>query len=206
MGAREDRRGRLALQLLERDQRVVAAAQPRRALLDERAHERAVLVQRRPARVLVLDERDRQLGAVVQLAQQERERAEHEAAEGELELRSANGHASGYAPPRRNPVSAPPTSVLAALVDLVLELLDLVALALDLLGALEQVLDAVAVAGREAGEARLYERVGLGQRAGALERGDRPLEQRQRGGGVAAWSSRKPWSLSAAPLARGRRR
>ena len=81
MGAREDRGGRLALQLLERDQRVVPAAEPWRALLDERPHERAVLVERRPAGVLVLDERDRQLGAVVELAQEVGEGAEHEAAE-----------------------------------------------------------------------------------------------------------------------------
>ena len=82
----------------------VAAAQPRRPLLDERPHERAVLVERRPARVLVLDERHRQLGPVVELTEQEREGAEREAAESKLELRSANGHASGYGAPRPNPV------------------------------------------------------------------------------------------------------
>ena len=96
VGARKDPGSRLALQLLDRDQRIGAAAQPRRPLLDERTHERAVLVQRRATRVLVLDERDRQLGSVIQLTQQEREGAEHEAAKGELELGSANGHASGY--------------------------------------------------------------------------------------------------------------
>ena len=96
VGAREDRRSRLALQLLDRDQRIGPAAQARRPLLDERAHERAVLVQRRAARVLVLDEGHRQLGPVIELAEQEREGAEREAAKGKLELRSANGHASGY--------------------------------------------------------------------------------------------------------------
>ena len=69
MGAGEDPGCRLALQLLERDQRVLPAPKPGSPLLDERAHERAVLVQRRPTCVLVLDERDGQLGAFVQLPQ-----------------------------------------------------------------------------------------------------------------------------------------
>ena len=92
VGAREDRRGRLALQLLDRDQRVGAVSQAGRPLLDERAHERAVLVERRAARMLVLDEGDGQLGSVIELAEQERERAEREAAKSKLELGSANGH------------------------------------------------------------------------------------------------------------------
>ncbi len=83
----------------------VAAAQARRPLLDERPHERAVLVERRATRVLVLDEGHRQLGSVIELTQQECERAEREAAERKLELRSANGHASGYGAAGPNPVS-----------------------------------------------------------------------------------------------------
>ena len=98
---------RLALELLERDQRIVSAAEPRRPLLDERAHERPVLVQRRAAGVLVLDERDGQLGAVVELAEEVRERTEREAAEGCVEMRSAQGHAYVYALERGSPVSAP---------------------------------------------------------------------------------------------------
>ena len=107
MGARKDRRGRLALQLLERDQRIGPAAQARCTLLDECAHERAILVECRAARMLVLDEGDRQLCSVVELTEQERERPEGEAAESELELRSANGHASGYGVAGPNPVAQP---------------------------------------------------------------------------------------------------
>jgi hypothetical protein len=54
--------------------------------------------------VLVLDEGDRHLGPVVELAEQEREGPEGEAAKSKLELRSANGHASGYGAPGLNPV------------------------------------------------------------------------------------------------------
>ena len=104
VGTGEDGCGRFALQLLERDQRIVASAKPRCALLDERPHERPVLVQRRPPAVLVLHEGDRQLGALVELAEQIGERAEHEPAEGVLEMRSANGHGFGYAPAARIPV------------------------------------------------------------------------------------------------------
>ena len=100
---REDPRGRLARKLLECDHCIVAAAEPRRALLHERAHERPVLVQRRTVALVVLDERDGQVGALVELAEEVRERAEHEAAQGVLELRSANGHAFGYAPVARMP-------------------------------------------------------------------------------------------------------
>ena len=92
MGPGEDRRGRLALQLLEREQRVVATAKPCRALLDERPHERPVLVERRAAGVLVLDERNRQLRTVVELAQQIGEGAEHEAAERGIEMRGSESH------------------------------------------------------------------------------------------------------------------
>src|SRR5258708_9056054 len=98
MSAREDRRGGLAAQLVERDQRMVAAAEPRGALVDEAAHERSVLVQSRPVLLTLLVEREWQpASALVELTQQERERAEDEAPQDELEVWRAHGHTSRYA-------------------------------------------------------------------------------------------------------------
>ena len=204
MRAREDRRSRLALQLLDRDQRIGSAAQARRPLLDERPHERAVLVQRRPARVLVLDERHRQLGPVVELTEQEREGAEGEAAESKLELRSANGHASGYGAPCPNPVCRRFWLLLAALFGLVPETLDLGSVALDPLGAVEQLRDAVAVAGRDPGDGEVVQGVRLRQGAGALECGDGTLENRQCGARVAGLEQPEPLVVEGGS-ARGRR-
>src|SRR6185312_9923645 len=96
VGAGEDGGGRFALQLLERDQRIVAPAKPRCTLLDERTYERPVLVQRRPSAVLVLDEGDRQLGTVVELAEQIGERTEHEPPQGCVEMRGARSHRAVY--------------------------------------------------------------------------------------------------------------
>src|SRR5581483_8275266 len=88
VGAREDARRRLPRQLLEREQRVVAAAQPLRARLDEAAHEGAVFVQRGAVPLRVLLEREGQLlAALLQVAEQVGERAEHEGAEREVEVR-----------------------------------------------------------------------------------------------------------------------
>ena len=92
----EDRRGGLAPQLLEREQRVLAAAEPRLALLDEAAHERAILVQRGPVALDVLLERERKRLAVVDLAHQKGERAEHEAPERMVEVRRTNCHERHY--------------------------------------------------------------------------------------------------------------
>ena len=91
------RGGGLARELLERDQRVVAAAQPIGALLDEVADERPVLVERGPvlADVLLEGERER-LACVVELAQEVGERAERERAQGVMELRRAGGHEDRY--------------------------------------------------------------------------------------------------------------
>ena len=97
MGSREDRRRRLASQLLERDQGIVPAAQPRGALFDERSDERPVLVEGRAGPMLVLDERDGEVGAVVELAEQERERSEDEASQGRVEVWSSRGHVTVYA-------------------------------------------------------------------------------------------------------------
>ena len=97
--------GGLARELLERDQRVVAATQPRRARLDEVAHERPVLVERRPVAADMLLERERKrLARVVELAQEVRERAERERAKGVVELRRARGHVDRY--PTERPIPA----------------------------------------------------------------------------------------------------
>jgi hypothetical protein len=57
--AREDGGRGLALQLLHRQPRVLARPEQGLALLDERAHERAQLVQRRPSTLDVLLEGER---------------------------------------------------------------------------------------------------------------------------------------------------
>ena len=82
--AREDRGGRLAPKVLDRVARVGQAAQRRRLLLDEAAHERPVLVERRPAARRVLLEGERHLRAALG-----RERAEAERAQGLVEMRGA---------------------------------------------------------------------------------------------------------------------
>ncbi len=101
MGAREDPRRRLAPQLLERDHGVAEPEQPAAARLDERPHERPVLVERRPVARAVLLEHELDLGAVLDLAPEEGERAEAEAAQGGMEVRCA--HAPGYVPPGPSP-------------------------------------------------------------------------------------------------------
>ena len=78
MGAREDRRGRLAEQLLDYDLRVGSLAQHVRAMLDERLDERAVLVERGLRVRDVLLERELQLGAAVDVAEQRAERPQAE--------------------------------------------------------------------------------------------------------------------------------
>ena len=78
VGAREDRRGGLAQKLVERQERVFASCQLVRARLDERAHERPVLVERRPRALEVLFERERELVALLERAAEEDERAETE--------------------------------------------------------------------------------------------------------------------------------
>jgi hypothetical protein len=96
VGMGEDRRGRLAPELLYGDKRVLACAKDGLPLLDERAHERLQLVQGRAAALDVLLERERQLGALLQLAPEDDEGPEDEAAEKRIEVRRSHGHASGY--------------------------------------------------------------------------------------------------------------
>ena len=61
MRAREDARRGLAPQVLDREARVLAPRERGRARLEEGAHERAVLVQRRTSERLVLLERERKV-------------------------------------------------------------------------------------------------------------------------------------------------
>src|SRR5439155_4238326 len=95
--ARKDRCCGLALQVLDRDARIVASRKLVRTHLDERTHERPVLVQRRTVERGVLLERERQIGAVVEVGEEGAERAEAEAAKRAVEVRSAHGHGSVYA-------------------------------------------------------------------------------------------------------------
>ncbi len=90
MGAREDRRSRLALQLLYGELRVGPAAERVRTRFDEGLDERPVLVQRGLVVGGVLLERKRQLGAPFELREQRAERAQAEGPQGREQLRSAH--------------------------------------------------------------------------------------------------------------------
>ena len=92
VSARVDGRRRLASQRLERDRRVVEPEEAPAARLDERAHERPVLVERRPVSRAVLLEHELDVGSVVDLAAEERERAQAEAAQGGMEMWGAQRH------------------------------------------------------------------------------------------------------------------
>src|SRR4029079_6472503 len=147
--------------------------QPRGTILDVRPDERPVLVQGRPAALLVLDEGNRQVCAVLELAQEVRERAEHEAAKRMLQVGRADCHGFPYAPPRRNPVGRRRENalrpLLAAPVHLVAELVDLLPLSLNLLRAVGELLNPVTAPVREPRPREVVRRVRLGQRACALE-------------------------------------
>jgi len=75
VGAREDPGGRLVLQRGERLEGVLAPGQPVGPRLDERADERAVLVERRPVGRDVLGKGDRQLGTLLELPAELEERS-----------------------------------------------------------------------------------------------------------------------------------
>ena len=76
--------------------------QPSTARLDEGAHKRPVLVERRPVARAVLLEDELDFGALLDLAAEEGERTEAEAAQGGMEVRCA--HAPGYVPPGPSPL------------------------------------------------------------------------------------------------------
>ena len=99
VGAGVDARGFLAAQLVECDRRIVATTEPVGSRVDEIAHQRSVLVERRAVGASVLLERERQrLIRVVELSEEVGERAEREASQSVVELRRPYGHAPGYAP------------------------------------------------------------------------------------------------------------
>src|SRR5438552_15489718 len=89
-GARagEDRRRRLRAQILERLPRILARGEPRRARLDEPAHERPVLVERGPSVRAVLLERERQIGPGLEVGREDGERAEAEPPQRLVKVRS----------------------------------------------------------------------------------------------------------------------
>ena len=99
---REDRRRRLAAQVVDRVARVGEPAQRRRLLRDEGAHERPVLVERGPVAGRVLLEGERKLRAALG-----GERREAERAQGLVEVRCPDRHESFYAAARRISYAAP---------------------------------------------------------------------------------------------------
>ena len=82
MGAGEDRGCRLAQQLVEGDPGVVPAGEDTRTRLDERPHERPVLVEGRPAALHMLLEGERQVVTFLERTAEEDERAQTEGAQG----------------------------------------------------------------------------------------------------------------------------
>ena len=89
--AREDPRRRLARRSSSARRASSRFAKLGRARLEEPAHERPVLVERRTAERFVLLERERQV-----LVDEQAERGEREAAQGAVEVRSAHGHRVRY--------------------------------------------------------------------------------------------------------------
>ena len=90
MRVREDARRRLAQQIGHGVLDVDPREEPLRACLDEPAHERPVLVERRPAVRAVLLEGEREIGAVLEVAGEDGEGTEAEAAERVVEVRRAH--------------------------------------------------------------------------------------------------------------------
>ena len=103
MRPREDRGGRLALELVERHLCVLEGRDRVRAILQEGADERPVLVERRAACGLVLLEREREVTPVIQLVEHRRESAQAERAQRVMEVRLP-GHPFAYAPGRCSPL------------------------------------------------------------------------------------------------------
>ena len=91
VGVREDRRGRLATEVVDGVASVREAAEGGRLLGHERAHERAILVERRPVPGRMLLEGERQLGAALG-----GERCEAERAQGLVEVRCPDRHGCIY--------------------------------------------------------------------------------------------------------------
>ena len=86
----EDPRRRLALQVAHRLADVVPGEEPVGASLDEAPNERPVLVERGTSVGSVLLERERQIGAGVEILVERGERAEAEVPKGVVEMRRAH--------------------------------------------------------------------------------------------------------------------
>src|SRR5205814_7281409 len=94
MCAGENRRSRLAPKLGDRELRIGAFLQRRAPLLDERAQQRAVLVQRGPLRPTMLLEGERNLGAGVHFTRERGEAPQAEAAQSVMQRRRTHVTAS----------------------------------------------------------------------------------------------------------------
>ena len=93
-----DGRSGLAVELLDRDPGVGQRAEPFGPRVDVRAHERPVLVERRPpALARMLLERKGNLVAGLDVGREQREAGQAEQAQGAVEVRGAHGHAFRYA-------------------------------------------------------------------------------------------------------------
>ena len=103
MRLREDRRGRLAPELLESEESVLACPEHGLALLNEGTHEGAQLVQRGPGALDVLLEGERELRTLLEVAAENDEGAEDEAPKERVQVGRAHGHGSGYAAGRASP-------------------------------------------------------------------------------------------------------
>ena len=90
VGMGEDPGGGLAQQVGDRVLDVDPGEEPLGPRLDEAAHERPVLVERRPAVRAVLLEREGEVDAVLEIPREDGEGAETEAAERVMEVRSAH--------------------------------------------------------------------------------------------------------------------
>ena len=97
VGVGEDRRRGLAAELLEREPGVLADAQGRLPLLDERTDQRTELVQHGASALDVLLEGEGKLGSLLEVAAEHDERAEHEAPEDRIQVRRAHRHWFQYA-------------------------------------------------------------------------------------------------------------
>ena len=96
VGVGEDPRGGLSDQLGDGVLDVDAREEPLGPRLDEDAHERAVLVQRRAAVRPVLLEGERQIRPVLEVAREDGEGAEAETAKGVVEMRRAHAELEVY--------------------------------------------------------------------------------------------------------------
>ena len=106
VSARVDGRSRLPPQRFEGDSRVVERQESPAARVDERADERPVLVERRPVSRAVLLEHELDVGSVGELAAEEREGAQAEAAQGRMEMWGAQRHVVRYAAGAPSPLGS----------------------------------------------------------------------------------------------------